>query len=169
MADYRVAADRSGRLYTLVFLACLAIVGTALYLQHIKNLDPCPWCIVQRLGFLTIGFISLVAALWRPSGIGVAIFAVLNGLVALGGVAAASYHIWLQSDDARAATCAGSLVEKLLDASHIGRWVPPVLQYDGLCTLKPWALLGLSIPEWSLVCFIALLLAMIALPFVVKR
>ena len=169
MADPRAAADRSGRLYTLLFVGCFAIVGFALYLQHVENLDPCPWCIVQRVAFLSVGLVALLAALWRPNGPGITVFAVLAGLVALGGAAAAGYHIWLQADDARASACAGSLVEKLLDASRIGRWVPPVLQYDGVCTAKAWALMGLSIPEWSLACFVAIVIYLIALPVIARR
>lgn len=169
MADNRLASDRSGSLFTLISVACLAIVGGALYLQHVKDLEPCPWCIVQRLGFLLIALIALVGALARPSGGGVTVFAGLGGLVAAAGIAAAGYHIYLQSDEARANACVGSVVEKLLDTSRIGKWIPPLLQYDGPCTLKPWALLGLSIPEWSLVGFVVMLLALIAVPFIVRR
>ena len=169
MPDYRTSAERSARAFTLLFLACLAILGFALYLQHVKNLDPCPWCVVQRVGFIAFALVALAAVLVRPARGGIVFFAVLAALVALAGAAAAGYHIGLQSDPARAEACAGSMVERILDASHIGRWIPPLLQYDGPCTLKPWSLAGLSIPEWSLVCFVLLFIAALAVPFFARR
>jgi len=169
MTDPRTVADRAGRMFTLQFLGCIAIIAYALYLQHYKDLDPCPWCVVQRLDYIAIGLLALVAALARPSGPGVAAFSLLSGLLAIAGGAAATYHIYLQSDPERATSCTGSVVEKLLDASHLGRMIPPLLQYDGPCTLKPWALLGLSIPEWSLIGFIMVLIWAIVLPFAARR
>jgi disulfide bond formation protein DsbB len=42
MPDPRTIAARSGRIFTAIFVACLALLGFALYLQHVKGLDPCP-------------------------------------------------------------------------------------------------------------------------------
>jgi disulfide bond formation protein DsbB len=161
--------DRAARLFTLLFLACLAIVATALVLQHRYNLDPCPWCIAQRLGYLAFALVALVAALHRPTGRGITVYSGLALFVALSGVAAATWHVFLQRDPERAQACTGSWLERALDASRIGHWVPPVLQYDGPCTLKPWALFGLSVPELSLIGFVVLALASISLPFIARR
>jgi protein dithiol:quinone oxidoreductase len=169
MADPRTIADRGGRLFTLIFLACLGILAFALYLQHVKDLDPCPWCVVQRLGFILVGTLALAAALHRPSGIGVRVYSWLVALAAAGGIAAAVYHLYLQADPVRAQACVGGAVEKLLDASRVGKYVPPVLMYDGPCTLKPWSLLGLSIPAWSLVCFAVLGAFALAIPRIARR
>lgn len=169
MTDPQTVANRSGRMFTLLFLGCIVILAIALYLQHYEHLDPCPWCIVQRLVYIAIGLLALIAALARPSGIGVGLYSVLIGIVAVGGGGAATYQILLQTDPERAKACTGSVVEKLLDASHMGSMVPPLLQYDGPCTLKPWFLLGLSIPEWSLIGFALILIWVIALPFVARR
>ncbi|MCZ7563873.1 MAG: disulfide bond formation protein B [Burkholderiales bacterium] len=169
MTDERlILAERSGRLFTLVFVACVAILGFALYLQHAKGLYPCPWCIVQRLGFIAVGLIALIAALHRPGpGMGV-VYAVLGAATAAAGALAAGYHVYLQFDPERLAACAGSPVERLLDRIDIGSWAPPLLQYDGPCRLDPWTFLWLSIPEWSLVMFIALAIVLAFLPRLVR-
>lgn len=169
MADDRHIAERSGRIFTLVFLACLAILGFALYLQHVKGLDPCPWCIVQRLGYIAVALIALVAGLHRP-GPGMTVFySVLGVAAAAAGATAAGYHIYLQSDPKRAAACVGSPVERFLDQTDIGSWIPPLLQYGGPCTLKPWDFLWLSIPEWSLVMFVALAVVLALTPRLAGR
>jgi len=169
MADPRAAADRAGRLFTLIFLATCGLIGFALYLQHGKGLDPCPLCVAQRVMFLSVGLAALVAALHRPNGFGITAYAVLGGLLAAGGAAIATYHLWIQSDPKRASACVGSPVERLIDASNIADWVPPLFRYDGPCTLKPWDLLGLSIPEWSLAWFVILLVTIALIPWIARR
>jgi disulfide bond formation protein DsbB len=150
-------------------MVCLGLLGYALVLQHLDGLDPCPWCVVQRLGFIGVATVSLIAALHRPGTVGTVVYSFLAGVIAAAGAAAASYHIWIQSDPERAMSCANSPVERMLDASKIGKMIPPLLQYDGLCTIKPWKFLTLSIPEWSLVWFVALLITLIATPFMFRK
>ncbi len=169
MPDARDIANRCSRIFTLVFLACVAILGFGLYLQHVEQLYPCPWCIVQRLLFIAVGLISLVAVLHRPGVLMASFYAMLGAATAFGGAVAAGYHAYLQSDDARASACAGSAVERFLDQTNVGSWIPPLLQYDGPCTLKPWAFLWLSIPEWSLACFIVLGVVLAFTPSLASR
>jgi disulfide bond formation protein DsbB len=169
MADPQTVSDRSGRLFTLIFLVCVALLGFALYLQHWEGLDPCPWCVVQRLGFILVGLIALVAALHRPAEIGTVFYSVLGFAASAAGGAAGTYHVYLQADPERAAKCVGSPVERILDQLDVGSMIPPLLQYGGPCTLKPWSFLGLSIPEWSLAWFVILALACAAIPFLARR
>jgi disulfide bond formation protein DsbB len=169
MPDPRTVSDRTSRLYTLIFLICLGLLGFALYLQHGQGLDPCPWCVVQRLGFLLVGLIALVGALHRPGPIGTVVYSTFGLAAAAAGAAASVYHVYLQSDPARAAKCVGSPVERILDQLDVGSMIPPLLQYGGPCTLQPWSFLGLSIPGWALVWFVLLAAAFVAAPFVAKR
>jgi protein dithiol:quinone oxidoreductase len=143
---------RSRLAFAAIFLACVGLLSYAFYLQHWKNLDPCPWCIVQRAGFIVVGCIALAGALHR----GKVVYAGLGLLASVAGMAAAAYHVYLQADPVRAAKCVGSPVERILDQLQVGKLLPALLQYDGPCTLKPWSLLGLSIPEWSAVWFVIL-------------
>jgi disulfide bond formation protein DsbB len=167
--DKLILAERSGRLFTLVFLACTAILGFALYLQHAKGLDPCPWCIVQRLGFVGVGLIALVAALHRPGPGMTVLYSVLGAATAVAGAVAAGYHVYLQLDPKRLASCVGGTVERILDQTDIGSWVPPLLQYGGPCKIDPWSFLWLSIPEWSLVMFIALAVFLAFAPRLIRK
>lgn len=144
---------RAHRLFVALFVACLLILGAVLYLQHQLNLDPCPWCVAQRLIIVVLAIVALGAALHRPGRSAARAYCVGLGLAAASGIAAAGYHIYIQSDPERAMKCAGSLIERLLDQSRLGNVLPWLFQYDGPCTLKPWSLLGLSIPELSLIAF----------------
>lgn len=164
-----VVRDRAANLFLATLVACIGILGYAVYLQFWKGLDPCPWCIVQRVGFIAVALVALLAALQRPWSTGIRVWSLLGAAAAFAGAGSAVYHLWLQSDPKRAAACAGSALERLLDASRIGDWVPPLLQYGGTCEAKPWTLVGLSVPQWSLVCFVALALWMLAIPRLARR
>lgn len=150
------AENRAERAFVVTVLVSAVVLGFAYYLQHVKYLDPCPWCVVQRIGFLAIGVLALIGLLHRPGRGGVILYGLLGGLLASAGGLAAGYQIWLQSDPARAGACVGSPLERLLDRLAIGDLWPDFLQYDGPCTLKPWDLFGLTIPEWSLAWFVVL-------------
>jgi disulfide bond formation protein DsbB len=163
------ASATNRRAFALIFLICVGLLAFALYLQHWQGLDPCPWCVVQRLGFMLVGLIALVAAIHGPAKPGVAVYAILGLVAAAGGAAAGAYHVYLQSDPVRAAKCIGSPVELILDRLQIGKLAPSLLQYDGPCTLKPWSFLGLSIPEWSLAWFVILGIAFLAIALAARR
>jgi disulfide bond formation protein DsbB len=157
------------RAFALIFAICVGLLGYALYLQHWDGLDPCPWCVVQRLGFMLVGLVALVGAIHGPAARGTAVYAGLGFVAAAGGAAAGAYHVYLQADPVRAAKCVGSPVELVLDKLAIGKLAPGLLQYDGPCTLKPWSFLGLSIPGWSLTWFVILALAFLAIAVAARR
>ena len=161
-----VSRSASRRVFVLIFLICVGLLAFALYLQHWQGLDPCPWCVVQRLGFILVGLIALVGAI---HGRGAAVYSTLGALAAVAGAAAGAYHVWLQSDPVRASKCIGSPVETTLDWLQLGKLAPSLLQYDGPCTLKPWSFLGLSIPGWSLTWFVVFALVLLALALKARR
>ena len=44
-------------------LACLAAIGVALVSQHVYDMQPCPWCVLQRAVFAAIALSCLPGAL----------------------------------------------------------------------------------------------------------
>ena len=159
----------SPKAFTVIFLICLGLLGYALFLQHVDNLDPCPWCIVQRLHFIAIALVMLIAALHRPGNVGTIVYSVFGGLLSLAGAAAASWHLHIQSDPKRALECMGGWLERWLDAAKLGKMIPPLLQYDGSCLPKPWSFLGLSIPEWALAWFVILFITFVVMIYQSRR
>ncbi len=149
-----LALRRAHRWFLALFAGCVLILAAVLYLQHQLNLDPCPWCVAQRIVMVVLAIVALGAALHRPRRNGARTYWGVLAVLAACGVAAAGYHIYLQSDSERAMKCAGSMIERLLDQSRLGNLAPWLFQYDGPCTLKPWSFLGLSIPELAAVAFV---------------
>ncbi len=56
----KILTGRSG--YLIGFLACFGLVALALWIQTQYHLEPCPLCISQRIVFMGLGVLFLIAA-----------------------------------------------------------------------------------------------------------
>lgn len=141
--------QRSKSLLLLVALACIALLGIALYLQIVEEMLPCPLCIIQRYLFAAIALICIIFAFLPPraakTGAG------LGLLAALGGVGTASWHLWVQAHPGT--SCGIDPLETSLNNVPTANLFPLLFKADGLCA-TPYPFLGLSIPQWSLICFV---------------
>jgi disulfide bond formation protein DsbB len=134
----------------LVSAACLAAVVAALVSQHAFDMQPCPWCILQRLMFVTIALLAFVFAL-LPAFAGRAGSALL-ALLALAGAAAAIYQNRIA---AKSASCDLSLAERLLTPLKLDTWLPSVFEIRASCADAANTLLGLPYEVWSALLFLA--------------
>ena len=137
----------------LAFLACLAAMAGALYLQHVDGLEPCPLCIFQRVGVIAAAVILLIASLHGPKGVGVRLYGALTALAALGGGAVAARHIWLQNLPADQVPACGPSVDYMLDVLPWMEVLTTALKGTGDCAEVTWRFLGLSIPGWTAIFF----------------
>jgi disulfide bond formation protein DsbB len=151
-------------LFFLIFLACAGLMGYGLYLQHVRNLEPCPLCILQRYAFVAVGLIALAATLHGPGRIGQSIYGLLVVLAAGSGAGIAARQTWLQHNPPKALDCGPDLAY-MLDAFPLSQVLPKVFKGEGDCAKVTWMFLGLSIAEWALVCFVLLVLAGLYLLF----
>jgi disulfide bond formation protein DsbB len=140
---------------------CLALLTVALYLQHAMNMLPCPLCVLQRYAFAAVAIICLVAASLSPSGQRAG--AGLATLAALAGLATAGWHLWIKAHPN--VSCGIDPLETSLNTIPTARLLPFLFQADGLCTTEYAPIIGLSIPQWSLIWFavLAIVLGRLAL------
>ena len=68
--------------YLLGFVASFGLVGMALWIQMHYQLNPCPLCISQRMIFMALGLLFLLAAFIKPNTLLSKIFTVLLVLTA---------------------------------------------------------------------------------------
>jgi disulfide bond formation protein DsbB len=149
---------RERRLLVLLGIVCLALVGGALYLQYYHGEDPCPLCIIQRYFFVLVAvFAFLGAGLngWR----GVALLESLVALSALGGIVTAARHVYVQARPGF--SCGFDTLQPVVDGLPPARWLPQVFKVAGLCETPYPPILGLSLPQWSLVAFAVIFLAVV--------
>ena len=139
------------------FFVCAALLAFGYYLQLVKNLEPCPLCILQRLCLLGTGVVFLVAALHHPLRRWAAhLYGGLIGVVALTGLSIASRQVWLQHTPENLRPACGPGLEFLLDTFGPLGSLQRILRGSGECGTVSWTFLGFSIPEWTLLCFLIL-------------
>jgi len=126
------------------------------YLERTLYLEPCPLCMIDRVFFTGIGAVFLIAALHNPGRFGQRIYASLNGLLALGGIATAARHVWLQHLPADQVPECGASLDYMLETLPLLDTLKNVLQGSGECAESHWSLLGLSIAELTLLLFVFL-------------
>jgi len=141
--------------FALLATISLALLGAGLVLGAMARLNPCYLCNFQRLLYMVLAVFALggvVLPAWRK------LWSVLVGLTALGGMATAIYQSWMQYAPALVTECGvgqPTLLEQIVDWLGM-RW-PSLFMVTGFCTDKDWVFLGLSLANWSVLCFAVLL------------
>jgi disulfide bond formation protein DsbB len=151
----------SKSLLLFVALICFALLGAGLYLQLVEQMLPCPLCIIQRYAFALVGLLCLLGALLpRASG---KVAAALAALTALAGVGTAGWHLWVQAHPG--VSCGIDPLETALNTIPTATLLPVLFKADGLCATPYAPILGLSIPQWSLLWFALFVIVLARLIF----
>jgi protein dithiol:quinone oxidoreductase len=145
-----------------IFLGCAGLLGFGYYLQYVDGLEPCPLCMFQRAFFLCVGLTGLAAALQKPRAFGTRVYAFGVMLFAIGGGIVAGRQVWLQHLPPDKVPECGPGLEYMLQQFPLSDMLKKVFMGSGECAEVNWTLLGLSIAEWALLAFVALLLLGIA-------
>ena len=152
----------------LVCAACIAMLLFGLYLQHVVGLEPCPMCIVQRYALILVAVVAGLTALAYRNTLLLAGSGFMVLLSALGAFVAArqSFLQWFPPPEA---SC-GRDFYGMIETFPLKRVIPLIFKGSGDCTKIDWTFLGLSIANWSFVCFTAIALLGVLLIFrVLKR
>lgn len=140
----------------LSFLIGACGLGYAYYAQFGQGFEPCPLCIFQRLALLVVAVVFLVAALHHPRGWGAKLYGIVIGLAAGVGAGIAARHVWLQHLPPEEAPRCGPGLDYMLQTLPLSETIRTVLTGSGECAKVDWTLLGLSMPAWTLLLFLAL-------------
>jgi disulfide bond formation protein DsbB len=142
--------------YALGFLVCAGLIGYALYLQYYEFQDPCPLCLLQRMVYMALAAVFLLAAVHGPGRTGAMIYGALLALTAAVGAAVATRHVWLQFLPPDAAPECGPSLEFMLRKYPAFQAFEKIFGGTGQCAEAGWKFLGLTIAGWSLVWFVLL-------------
>jgi protein dithiol:quinone oxidoreductase len=130
---------------------CFAAVGAALVTQHGFDMQPCPWCVLQRLIFVVIGLAALLGLAWR-SALGQRVLPFVLLLFSGSGIAAA---LWQHFVAAASNSCKLTLADRIVAGLGLDALLPDVFQATASCADAAVDLLGLPYEFWSLGLFIA--------------
>lgn len=145
---------RSRSALLAIALISFALIGVALYLQHAKDMLPCPLCVIQRYLFLGVGIAALVGALSDKIRAGAAVAL----LAALGGLGVAGRHLYVLANPGF--SCGIDPMETALNKIPTANLMPWLFRAEGLCENAGDTIVGLSVPQWSAVWFVLLALAL---------
>ena len=133
-------------------VAGVAAVGVGLVSQYRFNMQPCPWCVLQRLIFCAIAAAALLGLAWRPASgrkVGAALMLLLAGC----GVAAA---LWQHFVAVASASCNLTLAERIISALGLDESLPSVFMAMASCADAAVKVAGVPYEFWSLALFVAL-------------
>jgi disulfide bond formation protein DsbB len=131
----------------------VAAVGAALVSQHVYGMQPCPWCILQRVIFLAIALVCLVGFVSTRIAGGLAL------LLSLCGIGAA---LWQHFKAASSTSCALTVADQIVIAMKLDALWPDVFLARASCADAAVDLVGIPYEFWSLALFVVLGLAAVA-------
>lgn len=112
----------------------------------------------QRIAFYASGIIFLIAAIHNPTPLGQRIYASLTLFFSLGGMALASRQLWLQSLPEDQVPACGPGLEYMMEVLPWAEIVSVMLRGTGDCAKVQWTFLSLSIPGWTFIAFLSLVI-----------
>ena len=140
------------------FLASAGLLCYAVFAQYGQMFEPCPLCIFQRVAMGATALIALMGALHAPRSVGGRqAYGLLAFLAAGSGAGIAGRHVWLQHLPPEQVPACGPGLSFMVESmpSYLDVF-KKVLQGYGECAKVDWTFLGLSMPEWTLLCFVLL-------------
>jgi disulfide bond formation protein DsbB len=150
-------------LLRLISVLSLSSVAIALVSQYVFDMQPCAWCVFQRLLYLMIGFFTLGLTFAKLTRVRMALGAASIVAIAIMGVTAAWYQ---EKVAANTFSCAQTLADQIMTKSGLDSAAPWLFGIYASCMDARVKLLGIEYAWWSLAMFI--LIGTIAL-VVLKR
>jgi disulfide bond formation protein DsbB len=139
-----------------IALVSFGAVALALISQHAFDMQPCPWCALQRLIFVGIGLAALLGLAWNGTLLARRAVPLLLLLLCGCGIASA---LWQHFVAAASVSCNLTLADRVLSGSHLDELLPEVFQPRATCADAAVDLIGVPYEFWSLALFLAIELA----------
>ena len=139
------------------YLCVIALMISAFFMQDYLGLEPCPLCTVSRLIVIALALLFLLMVLQNPDVLGERLYAGLSLLLIIAGIAVSARHIWLQSLPPELVPGCTPDIEYLFSSFPLSEALETIFNSSGECADISWTFLGLTIPQQTLLFYIALL------------
>ena len=131
-------------------LVCAAALAAALVSQHVFGMEPCPWCVLQRLIFVAIALACLIGLGWRAAA-GRVLAAGLVLALASSGVAAG---LWQHFVAAKSQSCNLTLADRIVTGLQLDTLLADVFSPRASCADAAVDLLGVPYVFWAIALFV---------------
>ncbi len=155
----------SKRFFVLLGATSLGLIIVALFFEHMLLLEPCLLCYAQRACVYLVILLSLVGFLHKNQSL--IIFRSYISLaiaIIVCGISLSIRQLYLQNLPPELVPTCGPDIDYLFETLPILEVFMLAIRGDGNCAEVLWSFLGISIPGWLLVAFVALFIyAMVSL------
>ena len=162
--------SNSRRFFALLGATSLGLIIVALFFEHMLLLKPCILCYAQRACVYLLIFVSFVGFLHKNQSL--LILRTYMGLCIafiISGMSLSIRQLYLQNLPRELVPTCGPDIDYLFETLPILEVFMLAIRGDGNCAEVLWSFLGISIPGWLLVAFVALFIyAMVSL-FISKK
>lgn len=137
-------------IYFIVFIFATMLCGFSFYYNLVKHIPLCPLCSLQVLCFYLIAIVSLIRFVYMPTkawryGYAAFLF-VISSLSAL----FAGRELWMyNSSDQAQLPCAPDVLHPFSNLTF-SQYLSSFFERYNNCVQQNWHFLGLSMPMWSL-------------------
>ncbi|MGN6581003.1 MAG: disulfide bond formation protein B [Bordetella sp.] len=144
----------------LITLFSFGALAVALVSQYVFFMQPCAWCVLQRLIYLVIGVLALLGliggrTLGRPATL-------LTAALSICGLVAAWYQY---SVAAHLETCAQTFADRFISGLGLDASMPKLFGIYAMCKDAMVKVLGVEYVVWSMALFTLILLVALAASF----
>lgn len=129
---------------------------TALVMEHVFELAPCPLCLMQRIWIFFASLTAYIGLLHNPR---LGIYPLLSIGCALVGMYFSIKQLWLQSLPEDQVPACGPDLAYMFESFPLSEVIAAMTQGTGDCAKVSFSLFGISLPGWALLIFAALILA----------
>ncbi|MGE6792936.1 disulfide bond formation protein B [Pseudomonas guineae] len=144
-------------LLAMIALACFAMLGGALLLQHLSGWEPCTLCIQIRLWLLCGGVISLLILALEALDLRWLSLTLWPLLLAASGMAVYdnTHLLLIETGVLESSSCSPFPFYAFYLPLH--EWLPSVFMSAGVCGQNDYSIFGLTFTAWTLLSVVLLL------------
>ena len=152
----------SKRTFVILFLVCLGMMAVALFMEHILMLKPCMLCYMQRGAVILVGLIAGIGFLINSEKLIVYKGFVIGCVIAvLSGSGLSLRQLYLQSLPPELVPSCAPDIDYLLNTLPFLEVLVMAITGDGNCAEVLWSFMGISIPGWTLIGFVVILIYLV--------
>ncbi|WP_395611307.1 disulfide bond formation protein B [Pseudomonas sp. B22129] len=151
-----LAPSRS--LFLLAFMAGALTLGASFYLEYAALLRPCFLCQVQRVYLTVFSLINLIAAIHGTKRAVAYVYGLASMGCALLGAITAVRQVLLQNATPEQATNCWPSLQYMVENLSLWQALQSTVKGTVDCVEINWTLFDLSLPEWSLLFFLGMLI-----------
>lgn len=150
-----------------LFFISLSMLAASFYFQYIKELSPCPLCLMQRLatiGLMILFFIGIIRT--RPGQKGLFFF---QAFFSLAGIYFAARQLWVMHHPSETASTCLPQLQQMIHMLPVRETLKILVLGSDACSEPQWMMFGLSMPGWSLVYFLVVFFLILLIYFIFSK